>query len=59
VPPPPGIGSIALSPKSMAAQRQPDMAQFKHLVEAAKAWGAAQWLPLLVERHLTHSAGFF
>jgi hypothetical protein len=43
----------------MAAQRQPDMAQFKHLVEAAKAWGAAQWLPLLVERHLTHSAGFF
>ena len=29
------------------------MAQFRHVVEAAKASGAAEWLPRLVEKDLT------
>lgn len=32
------------------------MAQFKHVVEAAKASGAAEWLPRLVEKDLTDPA---
>ena len=29
------------------------MAQFRHVIEAAKASGAAEWLPRLVEKDLT------